>query len=293
MNKKAIIVYVDNNSNGLDEYMWLYKSWYINKLYKEYDVIVYCNPRIEDQIPKHPNVITRKMVPVYEIDDFWKEYKFVNSFAMFNDASEIEWISKKYDFLLKTDADVFLTENLLGLNPSKTIIGMGGYMQDCTSEEVKLNLDRIRNNLNLNDSGINHIGASIFGKTDIVLTIVRNHFVVTKYILSNEWKDGNGKWPCWFKGVCSMYAIHLVVNHFLNIQSINLWGLDDLCWQNDISKNTYHIHAWHSHEDFSKHKWFEGYYSKFNATTTPKIAKDYCLWIASNSLEELLEVNQN
>lgn len=290
MNKKAIVTYVDHNRFTLEEFTWLYKSWYINELYLEYDIVAYCNPKAIDLLPAHDNLIVRPLAAMQDVDPFWDKYRFVNSFAMFRDNDECNWIIHRYDYLLKTDADVFLTKNLMGLSPTQTMIGWGGYMSDCKTGEVKENLNRIANKLNLSDRGINHVGASIFAKSTFVAKIVRDHFTLTKYILGTEWEETDGKWPCWFKGVSSMYAIHLAVNHNLPSDHINLWSLDTICTNNIIDKATYHIHAWHVESDFSKHKWFDGKYDKLVLNEMPTVAKDYCLWIASNEIKDLLNV---
>ena len=87
-----------------------------------------------------------------------------------------------------------------------------------------------------------------------------------------------------------MYAIHLAVNHNLAAEHVNAWSLDTICGNNIIDNATYHIHAWHTKNDFSKHKWFRNEYKPLKTDQMPTIAKDYCLWIASNSVEDLLKV---
>jgi len=287
MNRKAIVVYVDNNKFILEEFSWLYKTWVLYKLYDEYDIVVYHNPEVGDRIPTHPNIDKISLLPMGINNPMWNKYKFVNSFSMFNDDVECERISQRYDYILKTDCDVFLTENMLGQEPDIIMIGRGGYMMR-EPEEVMENLVRIQKKLNLNSNFSNHIGASIFGPTDKILKIVKYHFKVTEFILKTEWTDGNpGKWPGWYKGVASMYAIHLVVNHFLSGKEIRLYNLDDYCYDNKITKEVLHIHAWHTDNDFSKHKWYDGKYEKVNYCEIPKISKDFCLCVVSNTLDEL------
>ena len=289
MNNKAIVVYVDDNERNIEEYSWLYKSWNINHLYLEYDLVVYCNPRTVSRLEVHKNILIREMKPVHETEQFWKDYKFVNSFAMFNSESEVEWIKSRYDYVLKSDCDVFLTKNMMGLNPDKVMIGIGAYALACF-DDVYENLNRVRKNLNFKNEGINHVGASIFAKTDTVVNVVKNHFIVTKYLIEEEFNDYMGEWPCWYGPVASMYAIDLVVNNLLSAAIINAWCLDAQCMSNRIDASTYHIHAWHTASDFSKGKWFNGEYAILKSSTVPNIAKDYCLWIASNTLKELKRV---
>lgn len=288
--KKAIVIYIDDNPKLIEEFTWLWKTWNMLDLADEFDIVAYCNPSAIPKLPSHPNFIKKPLDSLSDTTDFWKEYKFVNSFAMFNDEEEVKWIKSKYSHILKTDADVFLTEHIKGLTPSKIMIGYGGYMNyEDKFDEINSNLSRIAKKLKLKNNGYSHVGASIFGETSTVVTVIKEHFVLTNYILLSEWKEGNGEWPGWTRGVSSMYAIHLVVNHRISNQHISLYSLDSLCWNNLIDSNTYHIHAWHG-GDFSKHKWFKGEYLKLESTTVPTVAKDYCLWVVSNPLEELTKV---
>lgn len=294
MNNKAIIVYIDNNQINFEEFSWLYKTWLLWDLHKEYDIVAYVNPKaiedLKEYIGTHDSFLIRPLVPVYETNTFWQNYKFANSFYMFNDDKEVEFIKDRYKFIMKTDCDVFLTKHMLGLEPDMVMIGAGGYMQDNVLEEVLSNINRVSKKLKVSNKGLNHIGASIFGKTDILVNIIRNHFQVTKYILSTEWNESPGEWPGWFRGVSSMYAIHIVVNHFLNPHSVSLYSLDSQCYDNKIDSNTYHIHAWHTNSDFSKHKWFKGQYENVEFKEIPEIAKDYCLCIVSSHIEHLLKI---
>jgi hypothetical protein len=56
---------------------------------------------------------------------------------------------------------------------------------------------------------------------------------------------------------------------------------------NKITRDVLHIHAWHCVVDFSKHKWFAGKYRAPEFKGIPKVAKDDCLCVASNSLDGL------
>lgn len=290
MNKKAIVVYLDNNPKCVEEFSWLYKTWILWEIYSEFDLVVYHNPEVSEKIPQHKNIIKREMLPLNETDDFWRSYPFVNSFAMFINKVEKEWISKTYQYILKTDCDVFLTKHILGKEPDKIMIGRGGYLRSENSDEILDNLKRIQQNLNLKNANLNHVGSSLFGKTSIITILVNSQFLITKYLLASEWKESIGEWPSWCRGVASMYGIHLSVNNHLNNQNVYPYSLDDLCWNNRICSNVIHIHAWHGNDDFSKHKWFRGEYKKPTFSEIPIISKDYCLLVASHSVEELLKL---
>ena len=286
-NSKAIVVYLDAGNKAAEEFSWLQKTYQLWNLQQEYDLVVYHNPAV--QPPQGAGVLARPLAPMDEEDVFWSDYPFVNSFAMFRQGTETEWILEQYDYLLKTDCDVFLTANLRGLAPDQVLIGYGGYMEHAESrDEVAKNLARIARELRIPDAGLNHVGASIFGRTRDVLPVISDHFALTRRLLETEWKNGDpGKWPGWYRGVASMYAIHLAVNKSLQARDVRLNALDSFCLDNKITRDVLHIHAWHCVADFSKHKWFAGKYRPRSFSGIPEVAKDYCLCVASCSLEEL------
>lgn len=292
-NKKAIVVYVDNNKTNFIEFSWLYKTFILWELYSEYDIICYCNPDAISEIPQHENILVKPLEPLNKPGSFWHTYGFVNSFAMFNDPNEEAWIRENYEYILKTDCDVFLTENILGYEPDRLMIGMGGYMNEAP-DEVLSNLLRIKDNMKMNYNNLNHIGASIFGPSGYVTTVVSNHFHLTHYILSTEFtEEFKGQWPGWFRGVASMYAIHLAINHMFSEEHLSLYTLDTLCWGNKIQKDTIHIHAWHGAEYFSKHDFFANKYEPLITNEVPKLAGEYCHWIACNDIEDLKKAINN
>jgi hypothetical protein len=208
---------------------------------------------------------------------------------MFRQEEEQEWLLDKYEYLFKTDCDVFLTDNLRGFEPNCVLLGHGGYMEHPEMrDEVTKNLARLFQKLGIADGGLNHVGASIFGPTHQVLPVVADHLALTRYLLETEWKSGDpGQWPGWYRGVASMYAIHLAVNKNLQARNVRLNALDSFCLDNKITRDVLHIHAWHCVVDFSKHKWFAGKYRAPEFKGIPKVAKDYCLCVASNSLDGL------
>lgn len=286
-NSKAIVVYLDAGEKAAEEFSWLQKTYQLWELDREFDLLVYHNPSVTP--PSGPGLVARSLPPMHEVDGFWSDYPFVNSFAMFRHGSEREWLLDRYEFLLKTDCDVFLTSNLRGMEPDKVLLGYGGYMEAPeTRAEVSNHLVRIAKDLGISACSLNHVGASIFGKTRDILPVILDHFTITRHLLETEWKNGSpGKWPGWFRGVASMYAIHLAVNKHLQARDVRLNALDSFCLNNKISKDVLHIHAWHCVEDFSKHKWFAGGYQPMSFTGIPETAKDYCLCVASNSLDGL------
>ena len=296
-NNKAIVVYVDDTPRCLEEFSWLLKSWLLWGLESEFDIVAYHNPTADSKIPDHPNLIKRPQAPRHETHPFWDEYRFVNSFAMFYPFEEEEWIKKNYTHIMKTDCDVFLTKHLLGRKPAKVLLGLGGYMhwhQDINKNhagETTNKIIEVAKKLGCRYDHINHVGASLFGPTNLVVDVVNFQFTTTEYLLKNEWLTSPGEHLKWYKGVASMYAVQIAVNHLLSRQHVIAYAIDTVCWQSTIiNEDVIHIHAWHTEQMFSKHCWFRGEYEKLVADAVPINAAEYCLWIASNDLNELKKV---
>ena len=290
MNKKAIVVYVDKTEQCLEEFTWLYKTWLLWDLQLEYDIVAFCNPEILNRLPENSALILKALEPLHGKNDIWHDYGFVNSFAMFNDQSNVDLVSK-YDYILKSDCDVFLTQHLKGLNPTKVMIGQGGYMLQGDPTPIINRLKNYSEKFGLTYANMNHIGASIFAKTEQVVSAVKAHFSITKIILKTGWAEGDrGTWPGWYKGVASMYGIHIVINHMYGPQLCNLYSIDSRCWDLPIEKDVYHIHAWHTDEYWSKHNYFRNKYDKLIVQEIPKRAEEYCHWISSNTLGEILKL---
>jgi len=293
-NDKAIVVYVDDTPRCLEEFSWLLKSWLLWELESEFDIVAYHNPTADSKIPDHPNLIKKPMVPTHETNKFWDEYRFVNSFSMFQDPAEDKWIRENYTHIMKTDCDVFLTHHLAGRKPEKVLLGLGGYMhwhQDVEKNHTKITTDKIIKvvkKLGYRYDHINHVGASLFGPVNLVTDVVNFQFETTEYLLKNEWLASPGIHLKWYKGVASMYAVQIAVNHLLSRQHVIAYAIDSTCWKGTkINEDVIHIHAWHTDLMFSKHAWFRGEYEKLTPSQVPTNAADYCLWIASNDLNEL------
>ena len=100
-----------------------------------------------------------------------------------------------------------------------------------------------------------------------------------------------GKWPGWSKGVMTMYAGEIVANHMF-ANNIVLGGLDCMSQSSDLIGTTdYHIHAFQSEGYFSKLKWRKCEYDDIDVDRLQvRKMNDYCLYIATMSIEEVAEL---
>jgi hypothetical protein len=217
------------------------------------------------------------------------EYGFLNSHYFCLD----EWSEplKEYDFLLKTDCDVFLTHNLIGYTPSKLHVGQGNYYNSENIKKIDF-IKKICDNFNFKYKHMSNIGASFFGRTDYVLYIVKNQALITEHILKNYFIESDIDDESGFhKGISSMIAGEVIVNAGFSQQHVSLYTIDSKCWESTlIGSDVLHIHAWHTTQKWSKHQFFNGDYNDWvvDEKDMNKSASDYCQFFANLNIEEVI-----
>lgn len=296
---------MDDSDKMQTELSWLYKSWILNNLDKEFDLVVYYNPSGEKRLADFEGIKPIAMQPIRSAD----KYMFLNShyFCL------PPWDSfiVDYEYLIKTDCDVFLTHNLKGYNPGDRFhYGLAGYYGYDEAHEL---VSWIANFL-LKDprmklsSGspckhrfMTNVGASFFGKSDWVINTTAQQALLTEKLLE-VFSESNlvdakslqrvlGPGLC--MGISSMIAGELVVNTTMGSMHVQPWSLDSKCWETtELSSNVIHIHAWHSTQKFSKHAFFRGEYEDWKVHYDNRLdnCANYCQWIATTPLEEIKQI---
>lgn len=287
MKQKAIAVYLDDSNKMEEELSWLYKTWILYSLEKEFDLIVYYNPTAENRIKNFPGVYFEKMSPIRMAD----KYKFLNSHYFCK--SPYSDILKKYKYLLKTDCDVFLTKNMRNFYPSCFLVGQGGYYDQKDDKKISF-IKKIAKELNLSYNHMPNIGASYFGETNQILYVVSLQSDITEHLLDNHFKTNDKIDPDsgFHVGISSMIGGEIAINHCFNNQHVNLYTLDSKCWKtSNIGSDVTHIHAWHTSQPWSKHAYFRGEYKDWIVTIDDAFdnAANYCHWIATTPLDKILK----
>jgi hypothetical protein len=220
-----------------------------------------------------------------------EKYKFLNSHYFCKDP--FNQPLKKYEYILKTDCDVFLTKNIKNFTPSCFMVGQGGYYNQRDIKKIEF-IKNISKKLNLSYNHMPNLGASYFGKTNEVLSIVSLQADITEYLLTNYFKtsDLKDEESGFHIGISSMIAGEVAINHAFSNQHVNLYSLDNKCWQTSmIGKDVLHIHAWHSIEKWSKHSYFNGHYKdwKIDFDEAFDNSSNYCHWIATTPIEKIMK----
>jgi len=272
MNRTAICTYVDNDSNLVEEFGWLHRSWLVSGSNETSDIVAFHHPEIN--LPELDGVKYVPIVPISETNPMWGGYPFINSvwYLTTPEASNIFW---EYEYILRTDNDCFLTENFNSLKPRLPTFGVGLFAGEPI---VVAMLAQIAEKWGLK-MPFNNVGSTMMAKTSDVLQYSQVQMQFCERLMESEFPEGPGRWPDWFQGVTTMYAGQLAAaSHFGS--NMIMGGLDVQCMSHDQICNTdYHIHAFHTNDHFSKFKWREGSYKDTPILDKNSIA-EYWLWVA-------------
>lgn len=270
MKEVAVVTYLDKDEKLIKEFNWLYRSWTVSGSWMTSDLVVFHHPEV---VIHNEDIVSVPLEPISN-QAKWEGYPFINS-VYYLTTFQAAFL-RKYKYILRTDHDCFLTPNFPALRPRLATFGIGMYAQE---PSVVIKLAQIAEKWGILPN-FNNVGSTVMAYSDVVLRYAGLHMEYCERLLIEEFPD-EGKWPGWFKGVLSMYAGNLAANAFFGM-GLTLGGLDVHCMsQEPMCATDYHIHAWHTHDYFSKFAWHEGKYAGINTfsldTRTPA---NYCLYIA-------------
>ena len=284
MKDVAVTCYIDSHKDIIAEFGWLYKSWLYSGSWLTSDIVAFHHPILSpEDLPQDKGVIYIPVMPFSDQYSQWQDYKFINSIGFM--AAPEAGILANYKYVLRTDCDCFLTPYFNALRPRLTTFGGGQYTQ---VPNVTSRLMEVAERWKIAPVFTN-VGSTLMGYANKVMMYSLVHLEYCRRLREEEFTEadfvkGNmGEWPGWYAGVLSMYAGQLAAQAYFG-QAMNIGGLDVHCMCHDqLSPSDYHIHAWHTYQDFSKLKWREGKYLEHDMTILDitKIS-DYCLWITGS-----------
>jgi len=278
--KRAIVIYLEDNRNLMMMFGCLYTSYkYIEP--KDTDLVVFGTPAALSKVPD--DCIKVECQPASDLPD-WYNYRYINSISCLT--GENSDFLDKYDLLLRSDVDVFLTPAWNTFYPDLYTTGEGGYVND---EETKANLKRIAGIFGLKHKGIHNIGSTHYGYAPLVREVCKMSMKVAHHIFTKEFPPGEeGTWPGWYKGVTTMYSNEIAVNGLVEHVRIAPTKLDYYSTSENSVHNHPHIHCWHTDNMFSKFWFWAGRYDDMPTDNLDldKI-RDYCLYMALKSRKEM------
>jgi len=275
--RRGIVVYVEDKRDLLLQFGCLYTSLkYINA--NNTDLIVSGTAEALKKIPN--DCIKYEFVPASVPPEF-ASYPFINSLCclLSNDGKLLD----KYDYILRSDVDTFLTPAWNEFFPEEYTVGQGGYV---FTDDVKECILRVSNYLGLNHRGLHNLGSTHYGKPEQVREVCQLAVSIAEYLLTQEFKHSEGIWPGWYRGVTTMYSCEMAINHLIpNIRQ----EPEKLDYESNSSSSTKlhpHIHCWHTDMLFSKFQFSKGSYDHIQKQhLNVELVHDYCLYIALLSKE--------
>jgi hypothetical protein len=217
-------------------------------------------------------------------------YKYVDSILMAFDGYKY-FKSAGYDFLIKSDMDVFLTPYFGRWLPkycNDFYVGRGRY-----STIFNMNrLNRVAKNVNFETASKINLGSTWYSGVDqfrliSYLTLLSMCMLSAEEFTSLEKSGRLGvkTWPQWHYGVLSLYGQSLAMNHLIKSKQMNIVRLDnhlDYPSHSNVSINQIiALHAYHTGKLFSKYEFKLGKYDKLRSETFDfNIVKYYSLKMA-------------
>ena len=273
--RRAIVCFVDDNRHLVQQLLALRLSL-LHSASSDTDLVVMGPADVLAGLPDDLVKIPQR--PAVD-DTVWQDYRYVNSIACLNGtgAEQLD----QYTHLLRTDVDTFVTPRWNDFYPETFTCGIGGYSND---EDIRQRLRAIAARYGLVHRGLTNVGSTWYGPTEVVRRAAAFAEMLTKHILTHCFATDHGAWPGWYRGVATLYAGEIAVNHCAPDAELSPL-LDARSWAEGSPSQFAHIHCWHGPKRFSKHAFMGGRHTAEDAENLdPDVVGDYCLALSFQSL---------
>lgn len=207
------------------------------------------------------------------------DYGFINSISCFNGAGSE--LLEDYEQLIKTDVDTFVTPAWKHFRPIGFHCGRGAYVH---SQEVRDRLLHLSTQMGCTHRGWHNLGSTLVGAPTRVREVCALATRITEHLLEIEFRDDHGHWPSWFRGVSSMYATEVALNHLVPdlVQSGD--ALDFPSHHDEPTEAHPHVHCWQVTSHYSKLNWIDHLYPhRPEDTLDLGRVPDFCLAMAQRA----------
>lgn len=283
INTRAIVLYLDYNMDQFSMFRMFLKSIELANV-KDTDIVVFYNPELDMFVDNEVyeigiggNIIFLSLPPVSNTIPF-KNYNYINSIHCLTNQN---WL-QRYKYILRTDLDTLLTEKWNNVYPEKDqfLAGRGRYNNDRQTEDRIAFVEK-KYGYSRREDYLKNIGSTWYGSSDQVLGAAELTVKLCAYFLQEEFKNSMGEWPGYYKLVSTLYASEIAVNNVAKDIIIDQENFDFESTSSNQRKNHVHIHCWHTDENFSKFKFFNGEYKELEIEKLNlDIVKDYCTFCA-------------
>jgi hypothetical protein len=264
---RALVVYVDDSPCILSDFACLFHSFRTLSP-PDTHLVVFAPEAI---LPRLPDGCVK--VACERLEGKWSGYGYINSISCL--ISERSDVLSDYDRILRSDADTFLLPAWNDYFPSDYRVGRGLY---ANNQEIRDNLARVAQVLGLRYLGRTNLGSTHYGPSTTVCEVARLAFEIADYLYNVEFSDDSGHWPNWYRGVTTMYANELAVNHLIDVFERDAQHLDIASTSREPASAHAHVHCWHTDELFSKFAYRAGVYDALRPQDIdPYEVRFYCL----------------
>ena len=229
--------------------------------------------------------------PFYKlIKDKISHYGFTDSILIAFDG--YEYFKKAgYDFLIRSDMDVFFTPLFGSWLPrycNDFYVGRGGFSTPFNSNRIR----RAAKEINFQYANVDNLGSTWYSTPDQFKLVSYLTLFGMAYLSEEEFcqVEREGKlfswlWPDWHYGVLLLYGQSLALNHLIATDQISIVKLENYfdfpAHLSNKIKNIVHIHVFRGEEMFSKSQLKAGNYNYLrNQTQDTSVVKFYALDIA-------------
>lgn len=204
----------------------------------------------------------------YLLNKKLSRYEYVDSILMaFDGFNQL----KVYDFLIRSDIDVFLTPLFAQWLPrhcNDFYVGGGAYSTRFNSKRLK----RAAFNIGLKYADVTNLGSTWISTPSQFRLVSYLTLFSMAYISEEEFspderlaKMGIMGWPYWHYGVLLLYGQQIALNHLIATHQINCIKLNTLidypAFNDDSVFDILHIHVFHGDDLFSKFDFKAGKYN--------------------------------
>jgi hypothetical protein len=263
MPKVAIAAYADNSDDNRfvrEANLMVYSG---RGLSKDFTFVLYVHPEAINKIVPRDNLI---LIPC-ELPDiqFLKDYPYAKSLA-FLDERVLD-----YDYVIKTDTDVFFTDKLNSfVFDSKIYCGPGHYMH---SKDMKILLQRYATKFGYPKyKHKQSMHSTLFGPAKDILNIMKKSYTLNEKLF---YSMPSGEWgKTLYRFVSSMYATEIVLYDY---DVVITSGIDSGSDFQEPKDSVMHIHCFHSDKNYSKFEERRGKYLSIKKNRDDGLIDSYCL----------------
>jgi len=279
--RRAIVCYLGDKRHLIQQVLALRLSWQFTNS-PDTDLVVMGPEEVLARLPDDLVKIPQRSV---EDDPEWHGYRFTDSIICMNGAGAE--LLDRYSHVLRTDVDTFITPAWNQYYPPAFTFGIGGYSND---DDVRRRIRGISAEYGLVHRGLTAVGSTWYGPTAVVRRACAFSEILIKHLLTHHFASDEGQWPGWYRGVSTLYAGEIAVNHCAPDAQLSD-QLDHFTDSPEPISRYAHIHCWHTDRKFSKHAFMAGKYTAEDAQNLDmNVIRDYCMALSVQSLESLAPV---